>query len=270
MIESFLDANMEEPQVIELPEGALVVYCCRCPGLDRPNEDALGVVWLDGRGLILIVADGCGGMADGASASRKAVEAISESLTRADTEERSVRPAILDGIEAANQAVQGLGSGAATTVVIASVLGDELRTYHVGDSQAIQVSNRGRVKQRTTSHSPVGYGVEAGLIAEEEAIHHEDLHYVSNVIGDKEARIEIGPRSKFAARDTLVLGSDGLFDNLSLQEIVNVTRKGPLGVAAAELALQARDRMQEPQPDDPSKPDDLTFALYRRAAGSKP
>ena len=64
--------------------------------------------------------------------------------------------------------------------------------------------------------------------------------------------------------DTLVLGSDGLFDNLHLEEITEYVRKGPLPRAAEAMADACRRRMCEPQPDHPSKPDDLTFLLYRR------
>ncbi|MHC4422347.1 MAG: PP2C family protein-serine/threonine phosphatase, partial [Planctomycetota bacterium] len=65
-------------------------------------------------------------------------------------------------------------------------------------------------------------------------------------------------------RDTLVLGSDGLFDNLHLEEITEYVRKGPLARAAESLAAACRRRMCEPRADHPSKPDDLTFLLYRR------
>ena len=70
--------------------------------------------------------------------------------------------------------------------------------------------------------------------------------------------------------DTLVLGSDGLFDNLHLPEIVELIRKGPLDRCAAALADACRARMNNPEADHPSKLDDLTFVLYRRStAGTR-
>jgi serine/threonine protein phosphatase PrpC len=66
-----------------------------------------------------------------------------------------------------------------------------------------------------------------------------------------------------AAHDTVVLGSDGLFDNLRLAEIVDHVRVGPLGAAATRLREAASDRMAREQAGEPSKPDDLTFVLDR-------
>ena len=66
------------------------------------------------------------------------------------------------------------------------------------------------------------------------------------------------------ARDTVLLASDGLFDNLHTHEIVGVIRKGKLTRAAETLRSRTESRMAGEQPPHrPSKPDDLTFLLYR-------
>ena len=57
----------------------------------------------------------------------------------------------------------------------------EAKPYHVGDSQILLVGNRGRVKMLTTSHSPVGYAVEAGMLEEHDAIDHD--HGQVRVVG---------------------------------------------------------------------------------------
>ena len=41
-------------------------------------------------------------------------------------------------------------------------------------------------------------------------------------------RIEIGPAVCLSQLDTVVIASDGLFDNLSIQEVVGSMRKGKL------------------------------------------
>ena len=76
-------------------------------------------------------------------------------------------------------------------------------------------------------------------------------------------RIEVGSALKIAPRDTLVLASDGLSDNLHLPEIVECVRKGPLASVARALASQARKRMENAGEGEPSKPDDLTFVIFR-------
>jgi len=54
-----------------------------------------------------------------------------------------------------------------------------------------------------------------------------------------------------------------LYDNLQVDEIAAIIRKGPLTRAAEALASQCRIRMQDYQPDRPHKPDDMSFILYR-------
>ena len=108
--------------------------------------------------------------------------------------------------------------------------------------------------------------MEAGVLDAADAMHHEDRHLVSNVIGAPEMRIEIGPSCKLDPRDTLLLASDGLCDNLHIEEIVERVRKGPLIAAADRLVSDARERMSQPQEGQPSKPDDLTFVAFRPSA----
>ena len=163
-------------------------------------------------------------------------------------------------------AVIDLGVGAATTLALAEIQGDRVRPYHIGDSQVVIVGQRGRLKAQTISHSPVGFALEAGVLDAREAMHHEDRHIVSNVIGTAEMRIEFGALQKLAVRDTVLLGSDGLFDNLHLSEIVEWVRKGPLHAAMHRLVDACRQRMVVTDAEHPSKPDDLTVVAFRRRA----
>ena len=80
-------------------------------------------------------------------------------------------------------------------------------------------------------------------------------------------RIEVGSQQPIAPRDTLLLASDGLSDNLRTEEIVALLRTGPLDTACERLAELARARMHTPGEGEPSKPDDLTFVAFR---GSRP
>ena len=97
-----------------------------------------------------------------------------------------------------------------------------------------------------------------------QALHHEDRHIVSNVIGMESMRIDIGPPLKFCGRDRVVLASDGLFDNLYVDEIVEQVRKGPLLGTAQALRDTVARRMEGTDSKLPSKPDDTTFIIFRR------
>jgi len=187
---------------------------------------------------------------------RAAVEA-------AAAESRPLRDGILDGFERANRSILELGTGAAATLAVVEVGPGWIRPYHAGDSQVLVSGQRGKIKLFTVSHSPVGYAVEAGLLDQQDALHHEDLHVVSNLLGSDDMRIELGATLRLGRRDTVALGSDGLFDNVHAHEIVDRIRKGPLERAAARLASLSKDRMKGGAESRPSKPDDLSFILLR-------
>jgi serine/threonine protein phosphatase PrpC len=112
--------------------------------------------------------------------------------------------------------------------------------------------------------------VESGLLDETEAMHHDERHLVSNTMGSPNMRIEIGPKLQLAPCDTLLLASDGLFDNLHVSEIVERIRTRSLEQVGRRLAEDCHRRMLGEGPDRPCHPDDLTFLAYRpgRAARS--
>jgi len=113
-------------------------------------------------------------------------------------------------------------------------------------------------------HSPTGFAIETGLISEEEAMHHEYRHILLNVIGAPTMRVEAAEPIELAARDTVLLASDGLLDNLYMPEILEEARCGTLPESADKLVQMAFDRMEFMDPELPSKPDDLSLILYRR------
>ena len=258
--------DMNVAERLSVAGGTAVVYTSRSPCKQSANEDAAMLAPYSAKSGILAVADGLGGVRAGGDAAILTLQTLAEAIQQGLDDDSMLRTAVLNGLETANRAVQDLGIGAATTLAVAEILEETVRTYHVGDSMILVVGQRGKIKLQTTSHSPVGYAVEAGLLDEREAMHHEDRHIVSNVIGSTDMKIEIGPAIRLAPRDTVLLASDGLFDNLHVDEVVARIRKGSLGTAIERLVADARKRMSEPRPGQPSKPDDLTILAYRRSA----
>lgn len=263
----YLERDMDTPEVGSAFSGTYAAFSMRCPGKGTPNEDVAGVVQLSARSGFFAVCDGAGGTPEGGRAARITMEKLEDSVLRADAGGESLRAGILDGIESADAAIRALGSGAATTCAVVEIDSQLVRTYHVGDSMILVVGQRGRIKLKTVSHSPVGFAVESGMMDEDEAVHHDDRHLVSNLLGTSGMSIEVGSAIRLAPRDTLLVASDGLFDNLYFDEIVEIIRRGPLGRVARVLVARALERMQQDGSDGPSKPDDLTFVLFRRTGG---
>ena len=250
--------------------GEVFAYTCRAPDKDTDNEDTVAVIPYGPEAAVLVVADGAGGLPAGKRASSTAVASLAASLHAAMEETMLLRTAILNGIDAANAAVQAIGNGCATTLTVITIEGRIARSYQVGDSEAIVVGQRGLVKLQTTPHSPTGFAVQAGFLDEKEALHHEDRYLVSNFLGTADMQIDIGAELRLQPRDTVLLASDGLMDNVHLAEIIERIRKGPLAEAVDRVVSLAQRRMAGVAPAQPSKPDDLSLILFRKAARPVP
>lgn len=264
----FTDVDQEKSCCLPFASGQAAVFSARRPGAEKPNQDAAALIVVGPSAGVAVVADGAGGHPSGADAAALAVYAVRDAINGAEDLSQGLRDAIINGFEQANEKILALGVGAAATIAAVELDHGVMRSYHVGDSMVLVTGQRGLVKWLTVPHSPVGYAVESGLLDPSDALHHEDLHLISNSLGRQDMRIELGASLKLAPRDTVVLASDGLSDNLHLDEIVEGVRKGPLQQAADRLAGLGRARMQSPQEGSPSKPDDLTFIALRVGASS--
>jgi serine/threonine protein phosphatase PrpC len=260
----YLDRDMSDPEVHEVGCGEVAVFTARCPGKDSANEDAAAILSFGDDACVLLVADGMGGERAGQEAASLAIRAMRSAIGEAEREGWMLRTAIMNGIERANRGVLELGVGAGTTLAAVEVQDGAVRPYHVGDSTILLVGQRGKVKLQTVAHSPVGFAVEAGVLDASEAMHHEDRHLVSNMLGVSDMRIEVGSTRRLAPFDTLLVASDGLSDNLHTEEIIECVRTGPLPDVARQLVRDAHRRMRGPAEGEPSKPDDLTFVGFRR------
>lgn len=255
----YSDTNLDAPGSGRFLKGRLACFTHRSPEKEQ-NQDALAVVPVSDDTGVLVVADGLGGQPRGDLAARTVVESIAELAT---TGAASLREAILHGIDQANKRIMEEGYSGGATLAVLEIEGDHIRPYHIGDAFIIVTGQRGKLKFQSIAHSPVGYAVESGLMDENDAVHHDERNLVSNFVGSTEMYIDIGPRMELAPRDTVLVASDGLSDNLYVEEIVETVRMGPLDMAAARLRQTCIDRMAGKEGELPSHPDDLTFCLFR-------
>ncbi len=259
----FFEQDLLESAFFNIAGGVAALYSKRSPGKETPNEDSVAVIPTGNDSCVLAVADGLGGAPAGRQASALAIQCLARAVGEAARGEGAIRGGILNGFESANEEVLALALGAATTLTVVEFDGRLVRHYHVGDSFFLLTGQRGKIKMQSIPHSPVGYAVESGLLDESDAMHHEERHMISNVIGSGDMHIEVGTAVELARRDTLLIASDGLSDNLHMPEIVECIRKGPLRKISEELAKLARERMEGSDDGEPSKPDDMTFAVFR-------
>lgn len=260
------DAGRREPFTLReaIAGGTMVAHTAPSPERSTDNEDCFAAIPYGPQAGVLAVADGAGGMPGGRKASETAIVELNRSLQRSMQETMLLRTAILNGIEAANQAVRDLSNGSATTLTVVTVEGRTARCYQVGDSEAMIFGQRGLMKAQTMAHSPTGFAVEAGFLDHRDALIHAERHLVSNFIGTEQMHIDVGAPVQLSVRDTVLLASDGLTDNLHLEEIVELSRKGSLDSAMDSLLHRARARMRADSDTLPNKPDDLSIILFRK------
>lgn len=258
----FQGTDMPEPVTMNLADGVACVFTGGRPGRETPNEDAAALIPGDETSAVVAIADGLGGLPSGSLASGLALQQLADNVSGQSGDAQ--REAVLTGIEAANAEVLSRGQGGGTTIAVVSINNDTVRAYHAGDSMILVCGQRGKLKYQSVPHSPVGYAEASGMLDEDAAMFHEERHVVSNMVGMADMRLEIGPVVSLALRDTVVIASDGLFDNLFLGEIVDLVRTGPLDRAGRRLLVAARERMTFADETRPHKPDDLSFILFRR------
>src|SRR5476649_992935 len=177
----------------------------------RPyQEDSWALKTLADGSLLAVVADGMGGHAGGAVASKLVVEAMMGTMEKGGT--------LADGLQAANDAV-GKGArskreldGMGSTVVAAIVSGDEVRWISVGDSPFF-LASFGKLERLNADHSmapQIDALLAKGMITAEEAAHHPGRHTLREaVMGDPLTLIDQGSR-RLGVDAQLLLCSDGV------------------------------------------------------------
>jgi PPM family protein phosphatase len=209
----------------------------------RPyQEDSWALRTLGDGSLLAVVADGMGGHAGGAIASKLAGEAFVHALEQGG--------GLADGLQAANEAV-GKGAvgqpdlaGMGATLVAAQVRGDEVRWISVGDSPFFLVS-AGKLERLNADHSmapQIDAMLKRGLLTEDEAVHHPARHTLREaVMGEPLTLIDKGTR-RVGPDAKLLLCSDGV-QTLSAKDIEAGAVKPVHGLIDAVLA--AADEHQD-------------------------
>jgi len=221
-------------------------------GLKRTqNEDRLAI-WnssptdADGRGVLLVVADGMGGALAGEVASQLAVDCVVHEYRESNAD---VVDSLRHAIEAANHTIHehGLANpalrGMGTTCTALVLRGGHGYLAHVGDSRAYRVRN-GAIEQLTEDHSLVAQLVQHRHLTPEQARVDPRRNVVTRSVG-------VGPLVEVDAHriadpllpgDTYILCTDGLHGLLEDDEIARVATGPDPDRACRELVALANDR----------------------------
>lgn len=203
----------------------------------RPyQEDTWQLVTLGDGSMLAVVADGMGGHAGGAVASKLAVDAFVHAIEQGG--------GLDDGLSEANAAV-GRGAigkpnlaGMGATLVAAHVRGDDVRWISVGDSPFYLIS-AGRIERLNADHSmapQIDAMVARGIMTAAEAEHHPGRHTLREaVMGDPLTLIDKGSR-RLEPDARLLVCSDGV-QSLNQDQIAAQAGRSVAGIIEAVLAM---------------------------------
>ena len=186
------------------------------------NEDAHTLAVRPDGSYLLIVADGMGGMPNGALASALAVEIFRhEPHASAHTCEQllagvlSAQKRILDEITR-NPHLDGMG-----TTITAVVIGlAHAHWVHVGDSRLYLLRNNS-LTQLSKDHRFISSLLEDGDITPEQASTHKLRHVLDQCLGCPEITPDQGSVPVYAG-DIFLLCTDGLYEELSAFDLQTV------------------------------------------------
>ena len=192
------------------------------------NEDAVKVIVNGNGNVLLLVADGMGGHNKGDYASFETIRILSEAFKD--------RKRFLNSFDAihwiksianiANTSIYNIQDndinfkGMGTTLACALIYKDKLILLNCGDSRIYSYKD-GTLKQLTEDQTYVNFLVKSGQITKEEALVHPQRHILTNAIGLFPS-ISVDLRRIKYEKEKLLLCTDGLYNNVSEKDILNI------------------------------------------------
>ena len=211
------------------------------------------------RGVLVILADGMGGLEGGKVASTLAVETVRDSYyaCRGD-----VRLSLETAVKEANSAIfrrsQELGTGKqmGSTITALVALGDTAFIAHVGDSRCYRVRDN-ELRQVTRDHSLVRELLDRGEIEKDSPQYSFHRNILTRGLGlNEDVAVDAMEVVGVEPGDVFLMSSDGLHEQVAEDEIIDALASSGenLEAAAAFLVERARER---------GGPDNITVTMLR-------
>lgn len=224
-----------------IPErGGILIGNDQDPGARKDQQDSFGISnaeTIAKTGLLAVVADGMGGLSNGAEYSKVAVQAALQSFNT-EKPEKSDEATMLRILKRARDAVSDAGlTGGGTTFIAVLIRNQQLHFVSVGDSRICLMRNGGMI-QLNREHV---YGRELddlalnGVLSEEEALQDRQRSAITSYLGkadevDVDRNINAIP---LFSGDKVVLMSDGVYNYLPEAELAELLMQKPMKAATA-------------------------------------
>lgn len=220
---------------------------------DQLNQDGLVVISEKNTLKCILVIDGMGGHQGGEKATQIVVDTCNEFLEKFNNSD--LRLVILDVLEQSDLRIKSLKIGAGATVTAIELGQDFVRFYNAGDAFGLLIGARGKFKFKTIEHSPLGFGIEAGIVDRNNDL--VESHTVLNGLGFEPMRIEISQKMEVKNNDLVLLSSDGILNNFTIDDLISEMVEGDFNSRLERLKnkiVQASDKYLK---------DDTTIAYFK-------
>ena len=176
--------------------------------------------------VLLAVADGAGGEAEG----ERAAEIAKESLSRFDPSSKDIRGQLVEAMRAADKIIVDLVKrnpefkGMGSTMTVAFFQKGLVCWAHVGDSR-LYLLHGDELSQVTEDDTMAGFLLSEGKIDSDEARVHPGRNFLFECIGCGHFEAKTGTFS-VQASDLILLTSDGLHDKITEEGMLAVLKSG--------------------------------------------
>ena len=251
-----------------------IVYYSQKLASKTINEDGLAIFAIP-RGVALVVTDGVGGSHQSYRAVNQVLNDLNNFFSNYDYENKDTvfSDDINKKLQQINTKILNLDNPPQTTLSMAVIQSKKITVFQVGDSGTLLTGLKGKLKFMTPFQSIVGELLTANKITEKDALVHPDLNIVNNVMGHEkcyvsnflsEEVLKSNKTNKISKHDTLLLATDGLFDNYISQELIDIIRTGALKDIAELLRVSVSENINIITKQKLLKQDDVSFILCRR------
>jgi PPM family protein phosphatase len=213
----------------------------------------------DGSERLLVLADGMGGHSGGALAAEAVIETAQalwrRQLLKPQPAEALLRQLIQEAHKRINAEGEKKDLSPRSTAALLHITDHRAHWAHVGDSRLYRFRGTELVG-RTLDHSVVQMLVDMGKVEEEEMATHPDQNRLTQSLGgeaDPEPDLE---SAEIAVGDGFVLCSDGLWEQITPEEMLEALNAEALSVEAKRLAKLAAER-------GGAEGDNVTIAMAR-------
>jgi len=217
---------------------------CRL-GNRKSNQDRFSVVETS-EAVLMVVADGMSGHAQGKLAADTLVESLVHSFNSCRFPHPDPRKFLEQTIGIANKEVLDAGAKCSppvtprTTCVVCLVQKGTAIWAHVGDSRLYRI-RRGKILDQTADHSRVEELYQQGLITAEQKLRHPQRNIVTQCIGSptKPPKPTISQPTPLSVDDVLLLCSDGLWGQLPPEQVADGFNQKSIEASLEKLAHDA-------------------------------